>query len=241
MQLLRVTSMREGFGNIMADGINRTAHHLGAIEYAQNVIKGQFAIFDPRVTGFLPMHLGMMLHPGRTLGVAAAMGAPSYTPAWPIAEIRKQAERCGVPAGDIESLFTDSEINMGRMTKHGEDFFGLFNMLGQCHRLYISRFYSMNTLAELYSAVTGIKATPGDLKQASANAWTEWRKLNANAGFTRADDYPPDVWFKPLKGPKQDYTLHDYFLKRPLERGEIMDYLDEYYDERSRTAAETPG
>jgi aldehyde:ferredoxin oxidoreductase len=240
LKLVKMTSMREGFGNILADGIARAARRLGAEEHVQNFIKGQYVAFDPRMSGFLPMHLGMMVHPGRALGVSAAMGAPSYSPAWPVAEIRKQAARCGVPAADMERLFTSDSFNMGRLAKHGEDFFGLFNMLGQCHRLYISRFYSLDVLAELYSAVTGIEASAGDLKGAGSAMWNSWRKLNKNAGFTRADDYPPDVWFKPLKGPAQDYTLLDYFLKRPLERGEVMGYLDEYYDERNRSAGETP-
>ena len=51
-------------------------------------------------------------------------------------------------------------------------------MLGQCHRLYISRFYSMETLAELYSAVTGVEATAADLKVASDRAWNLWKLLD---------------------------------------------------------------
>ena len=184
------------------------------------------------MSGFLPMHLGMMVHPGRTLGVSAAMGAPSYSPGWPVERDRKQAESCGVPAADMERLFTADSFNLGRLAKHGEDFFGLFNMLGQCHRLYISRFYSLQTLAELYSAVTGINATAADLKQASSSMWNMWRLLNARAGFTRKDDEPPEIWFKPLKSPDREYSLYDYFPKRELTRKDIDGYLDEYYDER---------
>ena len=154
-----MTAMREGFGSILADGVVSAARKIGkgAPEHIQNVIKGQFIAFDPRMTGFLPMHFGMMVHPGRTLGVSAAMGAPSYSPGWPIGEMKKQAGRCGVSTADIERLFTGNSFNLGRLTRHAEDFFGVFNMLGQCHRLYISRFYSMDTLADLYSAVTGIQ------------------------------------------------------------------------------------
>jgi aldehyde:ferredoxin oxidoreductase len=184
------------------------------------------------MSGFLPMHLGMLVHPGRTLGVSAAMGAPSYSPGWPLHELIKHAERCGVPAEDMGRLFTRDSFNPGRLTKHGEDFFGLFNMLGQCHRLYISRFYSMQTLASLYSAVTGVKTTTADLKSASSRVWNAWRGLNAAAGYTRQDDLPPDVWFKPLKSPDREYRLYDYFLKQELSRDDILKYLDDYYDER---------
>jgi aldehyde:ferredoxin oxidoreductase len=92
----------------------------------------------------------------------------------------------------------------------------------------------MQTLASLYSAVTGIGATAADLKTASNRMWNAWRDLNASAGFTSKDDQPPDIWFKPLKGPAQEYRLYDYFLKRELSRGDAKNYLDEYYDERAR-------
>jgi aldehyde:ferredoxin oxidoreductase len=160
------------------------------------------------------------------------MGAPSYSPGWPLADIKKQAERCGVSPPDIERLFLNDSFNLGRLAKHGEDFFGLFNMLGQCHRLYISRFYSLQTLAELYSAVTGIEKKPAELKKAGSYMWDTWRELNSRAGFTRRDDEPPHIWFKPLKSPDHEYTLYDYNLKKPLTRGDIMGYLDEYYSER---------
>ena len=235
IKLVRITANREGLGDILADGVLSAARHIGngAEELVQNVVKGQFIAFDPRMSGFLPMHLGMLVHPGRTLGVAAAMGAPSYSPGWPIHELVKHAERCGVPAEDMGRLFTRDSFNPGRLAKHGEDFFGLFNMLGQCHRLYISRFYSMQTLASLYSAVTGIRASAADLKSASTRMWNAWRGLNASAGYTHRDDLPPAVWFKPLKSPAQEYRLYDYFLKSELSRGDVESYLEEYYAERA--------
>ena len=235
LKLVRLTAMREGFGSTLADGVLSAARKIGksAHEHVRNVVKGQFIAFDPRISGFLPMHLGMLLHPGRTLGVSAAMGAPSYSPAWLVPEMKKQASRCGVSAADIDRLFTEDSFNLGRLTKHAEDFFGVFNMLGQCHRLYISRFYSMDTLADLYSAVTGIQLKAADLKQAGARMWKMWQDLNAAAGFSRRDDLPPDVWFTPLKGPDTQYELYDYFLKRKLTRDDILKYLDEYYSERT--------
>jgi len=236
LALVRMTAAREGFGAVLCDGIMSAARKLGnlAAGRVQNVVKGQFIAFDPRMSGFLPMHLGMLVQPGRTLGVAAALGAPSYSPGWPLADIRKQAERCGVPPSDMGRLFTDDSFNLGRLVKHGEDFFGLFNMLGQCHRLYISRFYSLQTLADLYSAVTGIEITAIELKRAGARMWDTWLELNRQAGYTHLDDEPPHIWFKPLKSPGHEYGLYDYNLRNPLSRGDITGYLDEYYNERER-------
>ncbi|RPJ63292.1 MAG: hypothetical protein EHM12_02670 [Dehalococcoidia bacterium] len=234
LELARLTSMREEFGRVLSDGIIHAAKKIGkgAEGHVQNVIKGQFVSFDPRITGFLPMHLGMMVHPGRALGVSAVMGTPSYSPGWPIDDMKKQAGRCGVPVADIDRLFTGDSFNLGRLTKHAEDFFGLFNMLGQCNRQYISRFYSMDMLADLYSAVTGIQVKAPDLKQSSSQMWKMWRDLNMSAGFTRKDDQPPDIWFQPLKSAERQYDLYDYFLRSPLGREDVEGYLAEYYSER---------
>jgi aldehyde:ferredoxin oxidoreductase len=233
IRLMRMTAMREGIGDALADGVNRAAARLGAQDHVQNVVKGQFVMADPRMTGLLPLHVGMLVHPGRCFGVAAAMGAPSYSPGWPVKEIRKNAGRCGVSAADLDRLIGTDSFNLGALVKHGEDYFNLCNMLGQCHRLYISRFYSLQTLADLYSAVTGLDISPAELKEASSQTWKQWLALNARAGFIQKDNEPPDIWFKPLKAPEREYRLHDYFLKRELTAGDIDHELAEYYIERT--------
>ncbi|HIE16770.1 MAG TPA: hypothetical protein EYP71_01055 [Dehalococcoidia bacterium] len=234
LKLTEAVALRKGFGDILADGVVGAARRIGrqAQKYVQNVIKGQFVIFDPRVSRLGPMQFEMMVYPGRALGVAAAMGAPSYSPGWPMKELLKQAERCGVPQEAKGRIFGGDSFNVGRLSKHGEDFFNLFNMFGQCHRLYISRFYSFKMLAELYSAVTGIETTPSDLKQASERVWNLWKLLNCKAGFDRKDDEPPEVWFKPLKGVDKEYHLKDYFGTSILTKQDVGQLLDDYYDER---------
>jgi len=247
--LLKLTEMiafRRGFGDVLADGIIGAARRIGkgVEKYVQNVIKGQTLFADPRMTGFGPMQFEMLVYPGRALGVAAAMGAPSYSPGWPMKELIKQAHRCGIPDEAIKRIYTEDSFNVGRMAKHGEDFFHLFDMFGQCHRLYISRFYSMDILAELYTAVTGMEVTPADLKKTSERAWNLWKLLNCNAGFGRKDDEPPAIWFQPLKAPDAEYRLKDYFLKKELTREDVDRLLDDYYDEHGwdkQTSCPTPG
>lgn len=234
LELTRMTAFREGFGDILADGILGAARRIGkgADRYVQNVVKGQFIIFDPRVTGLGPMQFDSLVYPGRSLGVAGAMGAPTYSPGWPIKDLLRQAGRCGVPEEAVGRIFTNDSFNAGRLAKHGEDFFNLFNMLGQCHRLYISRFYSMEVLADLYSAVTGVETTPADLKLASERTWNLWKLINYRAGFDRKDDEPPEIWFHPLKEDGKEHHLTDYFRTTPLAREDVEKLLDDYYDER---------
>ena len=169
LKLVKITALREGFGDVLADGPVRAARRIGrnAEKYLQNVIKGQFVVFDPRLSALGPQEFAQLTYPGRCFGVGGAMGAPTYSPGWPLSELLKQAKRCGIPEEAVERIFTKDSFNPGRLTKHTEDFYCLFNILGLCHRLYISRFYSVDILAELYSAVTGIEVTAGDLKRAS--------------------------------------------------------------------------
>jgi len=234
LQLVRMTALREGFGDILADGVLGAARRIGrnAEKYMQNVVKGQFVTFDPRLWGLGPMQFAQLVYPGRSFGIAGAMGAPTYSPGWPVHQLLKQAERCGLPQEAVERIFTEDSFDVGRLTKHGEDFYCLFNILGLCHRLYISRFYHVETLAELYSAVTGVDVTPADLKLASERTWNLWKVINYRAGFDRKNDQPPEIWFQPLKGVDRDYPLTDYFGTTTLTREDVDRFLDDYYDER---------
>jgi aldehyde:ferredoxin oxidoreductase len=234
LKLVQMTATREGFGDILAEGIVGAARKIGrgTEKYLRHIVKGQWIDSDPRIGGMGPTQFSQLVYPGRTLGVGAAMGAVTYSPGGKLRELRRQAARCGVSPEVMERIFTEQSFNVARLAKHGEDFFNLFNMLGQCHRLYISRFYSMDILAELYSAVTGVEVTTEDLKRASERTWDLWKMINHRAGFDRRDDEPPDVWFEPLKGPDKEYHLMDYYQTKRLSREDVNGLLDDYYDER---------
>jgi aldehyde:ferredoxin oxidoreductase len=245
LKLLRMIALREGVGDLLADGILQAAHRIGrgVQRYVQNVMKGQFITSDPRLWGLGPMQFEQMVYPGRSLGVAAAMGVPTYSPGRPMKELLRQASRCGIPEEAKGRIFTETSFNTGRPAKHGEDFFCLFNMLGQCHRLYISRFFSIKMLADLYSSVSGIPTIMANLKIGSERTWNLWKWLNYRAGFTRKDDEPPEIWFQPLHADGREYVIMDYFQATPLVRTDVDRLLDDYYEERGwdkKTGVPTP-
>jgi aldehyde:ferredoxin oxidoreductase len=233
-RLAKAATFREGFGDVLADGPVVAAEKIGnnAKEYLQNVVKGQFVTFDPRASGLGSMQFAQLTFPGRCFPVSGALGAPTYSAGWGMPAFIKQAKRCGVPEEAMGRIFTQDSFNPARLAKHAEDFYGLFNMLGLCHRLYISRFYSLDIMAQLYSAVTGIETTAGDLKNASERVWDDWKLLNYRAGFDRKDDEPPKIWFQPIKGENKEYHLTDYFRTRTLDAEDVEKLLDDYYDER---------
>jgi len=234
LELVKMTALRKGFGDILADGVLGAARKIGrnAGKYVQNVVKGQFILFDPRLRQLGPMQFEQLVYPGRPLSHGGMMGSATNSPNSPIYQIVEEAEHCGVPQEAMDRIFTSNSFNVGRLTRHGEDYFGLFNMLGLCHMSYISRFYNMKTLAELYSVVTGIDASPDDLKLASERVWNLWRVLNYRAGFNRRDDEPPGIWFQPLKGVDREHYLEDYYGTDRLTKEDVAGYLDDYYGER---------
>jgi aldehyde:ferredoxin oxidoreductase len=132
----------------------------------------------------------------------------------------------------IRRVFGPKTFNVGRLTKHAEDWFSLFNCLGLCHRLYINRFHDAAPLAGMYSAVTGIETTPAELMRAGERAWNLYKLLNVREGFGRKDDRAPDVWFQPMKAPDRELPLMDYHKTHVLTREEIDGLISDYYDER---------
>jgi len=52
---------------------------------------------------------------------------------------------------------------VGRYTNHTEDWYALVNTFGQCHCLYIHRFYGIDNFMEFYTIIIGIKGSPRDL------------------------------------------------------------------------------
>lgn len=234
MQLLRMTARREGFGDVLADGLVAAARRVGA-ESLPVHIKGYNVFGDPRLTGMGTQTIAQMVNPARSggcAGIAGSMGSASYNLGRPVEQWRAEAERIALPTDAMERIFTPTSFSAGRLNRYAEDWYSLSNCLGRCHRLYINRFFDAATQARLYSAVTGIDATPGELNVAAERAWNLFKLLNARAGFRREDDRAPEAWFSPLEGDDMEFPLMDYYKTRALTRGDVDLMLDDYYDER---------
>jgi aldehyde:ferredoxin oxidoreductase len=88
-------------------------------------------------------------------------------------------------------------------------------------------------MTEYYSAVTGVEVTPAELLKMGEQNWNLCKLLNIREGFSRADDRPPEAWFKPLKieGTEMEFPLMDYYKTTELSREDVERLLDDYYDE----------
>jgi len=115
--------------------------------------------------------------------------------------------------------------------------------LSLCNRAWINRFYHVKTIAELFSAITGIETTPAELMRGAERAWTVFKLLNVRAGFSRKDDEAPAAWFQSHQAEDADYVMTDYYKTKTLTKQDIESLLDDYYDERgwdTKTGTPTP-
>ena len=230
LKLAQMTAYRQGFGEVLAEGLVRTAQTIGRGAEERIVhIKGHAIARDPRLSNLGTMEFEEITTP-RGAHVAAA-GSPSYDPGRPLADFVRHGERMGVPEEALRRV-AGSTFNPGRYSRYSEDWYALFNCLSLCNRAQVNRFYHVKTIAALYSAVTGINLTPAQLMEVSERAWTIGKLLNVREGFDRKDDKAPEAWFKPLVQEGEEYRITDYYETSTLTREDIEGFLDDYYDER---------
>jgi aldehyde:ferredoxin oxidoreductase len=123
------------------------------------------------------------------------------------------------------------KVNMGRLTKHSQEFYSILSCLGICSKAPIGLLYSMEDCAELYSSLKGIEISPADMKKAGERIWNLYKMINAREGFDREDDQFPEKWLTPMKGEAGEKPLMDYFETRQLTAKDLQNLLDDYYDE----------
>ncbi|MDY6881393.1 MAG: aldehyde ferredoxin oxidoreductase C-terminal domain-containing protein [Desulfatiglans sp.] len=232
LELLRMIAYREGFGEILAEGTEQALKIMGKDEKYATTIKGYCAFAEPRLKGLGTMEFSAITSPRGGICFQGYFGASAYNPMMPIQGWVKQAHKQGVPNEAIERIFTSDAFNVGRLTRYGEDYSSVYNSLSQCQRLYISRFYDIDILAEMYSALTGIETSRDKLVLFGERAWNLWKALNARAGFDRKDDRIPDNWLQPLEVGGEIHNLKNYYRTQDIKATDIEKLLDDYYDER---------
>jgi len=232
IQLIRMTASQEGFGKVIAEGPEAIARLIGSSgeEYISH-IKGLGVVYDPRMRGLGTMEFEEITSP-RGAHVSAA-GSPSYDSGRTLVDFIRHGERMGAPAESLKRMEEAGVFNPGIYSRYSEDWYALFNSLSLCNRAQVNRFYHVNTIAELYSALTGIQVSPQQLMHLAERAWTMGKLLNVREGFDRRQDRAPETWFRPLVRDGQEYRLHDYQGTAELDRQDVERYLDDYYQERS--------
>jgi aldehyde:ferredoxin oxidoreductase len=231
LKLVEMTARREGFGDIMADGPLGAARRLGPEAEKQAIhIKGCSPFIDPRPDSMNSMAFAQIVHPGRSNYACGGIGI--YMQGRPIDQFVHHAERTGMSDESISRTFTAASFEVPWLTKHAEDWYSLFNSLGQCHRLYIHRFHSMDYFLEFYRAITGEEINAAELLRRGERVWNMQKQLNVRLGFGREHDAAPGLWFEPMKVGAQELPMMDYYKQKIITRTDMECMLDEYYEAR---------
>lgn len=195
MELLRRTALREGVGDVLAEGPVGACRKLG-LDPDEYVIhaKGNpiSVLMDPRIR-FGPEVLGAFVNPRRghfdfhrpALAVAAMSADLPYE------RVAEACKRLGVPEGEMRQVITgegQSCCDVARLTKYSEDYSIVTYCLGVCEMAFSCGAYDIEICAHIFSALTGIELSSRELLQAGERIWTLQRMFNIREGDTRKDD-----------------------------------------------------
>jgi len=182
--LTRMTGMREGFGNILAEGSLRLATRYGRPELAM-VAKGlDFAGYDPR--GEQGMGLAYATSP---IGGSHMRGDPAYF------------ELLGVPVPADPHTWEDKPPLVAKW----QDLFCVIDAAGLCVFFSVRYLVEQNLMVkpvgitELLNGATGAGYTPEEVEKIGERIFNAERMFLLSAGFTRKDDsLPPRITEEPM-------------------------------------------
>jgi aldehyde:ferredoxin oxidoreductase len=181
IQLLEMMAMREGFGDLLAEGSATLAEHFGVPELAVTVNRLEAPMHDPRA--FAGMAVTYALSPrgachmeGDMYGVDTGQGAPV---------------ELGIIPGD---RFDDSE-EKGRIAARNQAWRNLYNSLTLCQ----FQNPGVMPLLEALNQATGWNWEAEELLAAGKRIVNLKRLLNSKLGLTRANDRLPELMMKPIQ------------------------------------------
>ncbi len=227
LTLIHKVAHREGFGDLLADGVRKAAQRLGRGSETIAMHGKGLEVFqaDPRAIK------------AYGLGNAVASRGADHLRSEPWFELSNDPEegvrRFGVP----ETAFRLETRGKGRLVKHFEEMAAIADATGVCKNTYNNmEVLSWDDTAELLQAATGWDISGEEVQRVGERIVNLERQFIAREGISREDD-----------------TLPQRFLKQPLPEGsgpstgsvlELEIMLDEYYRERGwdpRTGLPTPG
>jgi aldehyde:ferredoxin oxidoreductase len=215
VELTRMTALREGFGDLLAQGSYRMAEHYGHPEYAMVAKKQEFAGYDPR--GEKGMGLAYATSP---VGASHMRGDPAYI------------ELLGVPTL-LDPLSYEGKSDLVR---DWQNTFAVIDAAGLCVFFSVrnlvtpTREIRPQGIMELLNAATGAGYDLDELTQAGERIFNAERLFMKRAGLSRKDDLlPPRIVKEPMPdGPARGQVC------------DLEDMLDDYYRLRGWNAEGVP-
>lgn len=218
-ELLRQMAFRQGFGKILAEGLNKAPQLIGknSENYAAHT-RGHAIYYDPR----------RVKSPDLFSAMLNASGDRFHTPGWAGKALTPGflERHLGMPADQAAHAVADlAGFGLARFAKWAEDNGTMFELLGQC-QMPMHQQIELNVWAGLYESLTGIKMDGQKLLQAAGRVWDLRRTYDLREGRTRKDDR---------------FVARRFVSERLVSQGEEYDpvsadrfdgLLTEYYRER---------
>lgn len=200
VRMVKQIGLRQGFGNLLAEGTGRVAQHIGhgAAELAV-VVKNHD----------LPAHMPEVK---RSLGLIYAVN--------PFGADHQSSEHDPAYEGDYESymermraldlLEPQPEYSLGpekiRFALYTEQFYSMLDSINVCQFIYgpAWHLYGPNQLVEMAHAVTGWDVSLWELMKVGERRLNMMRAFNTREGLTREQDVLPPKVAQPKKGGASD-------------------------------------
>ncbi len=194
MESIRKIAYREGFGNLLAEGVKALATKLGAEDYAI------------QIKGLEPSGFDLRGLKGAALAYAVSNRGGCH--------LRGRVEFIEL-LGLVDRFKTESKA---RLVKEREDLFTLLDSLIVCK--FAEPVFHMSLVAEAYSLVTGEDLTEKELLQAGERTVNLERLFISREGLSRKDDtLPKRIMSEPItKGPSKGQKITSKELRRMLDQ-----------------------
>ena len=214
LALIHKVARREGFGDVLADGVKKAAERLGRGSEALAFHSKGLEIFQADIRSIKAYGLG---------NAVASRGA-DHLRAEPWFEFSNDAEegirRYGMP----ETAFRLEYKGKGLVVKHFKEMAAVSDAIGVCKNLYNNmEILDWEETAAWLRALTGFDLDGRDVQQAGERIVNLERLFIAREGIGRKDDSLPARF------------LHEPLPAKGISRGAVLELepmLDEYYRAR---------
>jgi len=214
LALIEQIATREGFGDLLADGVRAAAERLG--------VGGNLAM---HVKGLELFQADVRAMKAYGLGNAVASRGADHLRSEPWFEFSGDREAGVRRYGTPETADRLAWRGKGLVVKDYEEKAAVADALGVCKNIYNNmEILDWNETAEMVEAVTGRLSTGEDIRRAGERIVNVERMINARFGIGRADDTLPRRFLEEPAGPADSPSAGSVVELEPM--------LDEYYAAR---------
>lgn len=208
IELIERMAYRQGFGDILADGVRLASLKIAGSERYALHVKGM-EVPTQEVRGLKAWGLGW----------AVSSRGADHCRAFPVMETTWSPEQAKTFFGSEKSADRFAYEGKAAMVKWAEEFGAVIDSLGLCKIAYLAMGVSPSLVAKAFQSVTGIETEEATLLKAGERIINLERLLNLRLGLSPSED-----------------TLPARFLEEPLpegpSRGEVIrieEMVQEYY------------